>query len=63
VRSILDRNYERAKEIIERNRDNLVRLVEQLMKLETLDRDEFEGVMNEESSSADQPVGALMPEV
>jgi cell division protease FtsH len=63
VRSILDRNYERAKDIIERNRNNLVRLVEQLMKSETLDRDEFEGLMNEESSNADQPVGALMPEV
>lgn len=63
VRSILDRNYERAKDIIERNRDNLVRLVERLMKAETLDREEFEGLMNEESSSADQPVGALMPEL
>ncbi|HZD11070.1 MAG TPA: cell division protein FtsH, partial [Candidatus Binatia bacterium] len=63
VRSILDRNYERAKDIVQRNRDKLVKLVERLMKAETLDRDEFEFLMNEESSSADEPVGALVPEV
>lgn len=63
VRSILDRNYERAKDIIQHNRDKLVNLVERLMKAETLDRSEFEVLMNEESSSADQPVGALVPEV
>ncbi len=63
VRSILDRNYERAKDIVLHNRDKLVRLVEGLMKAETLDRDEFERLMNEESSDATAPVGALMPEV
>jgi cell division protease FtsH len=63
VRSILDRNYERAKDIVQHNRDKLVNLVERLMKAETLDRDEFEFLMNEESSSADEPVGALMPEI
>lgn len=63
VRSILDRNYERAKEIILRNRPRLVNLVERLMVDETLDRDAFEVLMNEESSDTEAPVGSLVPEV
>jgi cell division protease FtsH len=62
VRSILDRNYERAKDIILHNRDKLVTLVERLTKKETLDREEFEALMNEESSDAEAPVDALVPE-
>src|SRR5690606_27823022 len=42
VRIILDRNYERARDIIRTNRDRLVRLVNRLMEAETLDRHEFE---------------------
>ena len=61
VRGILDHNYERAKEIIRRNRAKMARLVERLMVVETLDRDEFEQLMNEEPSDAETPVGALAP--
>ena len=61
VRGILDHNYERAKEIIRRNRDKMARLVEKLMVVETLDRDQFEKLMNEEPSDAESPVGALAP--
>lgn len=46
VRIILHRNYERAKQIITENRDRLVRLVKVLLKEETLDREQFEQLMN-----------------
>ncbi len=61
VRGILDHNYERAKEIIRHNRNKMSRLVEKLMVVETLDRDEFEKLMNEEPSDAETPLGALAP--
>lgn len=53
VRDILDRNYNRAKEIISENKNKLKRLVDVLLSVETLDRKEFEQVMNEE--------GLIMP--
>ncbi len=49
VREILNRNYMRAKQIINDNRDRLVALVERLIEVETLDRKGFEDVMNAES--------------
>jgi cell division protease FtsH len=58
VRGILDRNYNRAKEIIVNNRDRLVSLVERLIEVETLDRKGFEEVMNqveEEKEEAEKP--------
>jgi len=61
VRGILDHNYERAKEIIRHNRNKMAHLVEKLMVVETLDRNEFEKLMNEEPSDAETPVGALAP--
>jgi cell division protease FtsH len=62
VRGILDRNYGRAKEIITENRNKLVTLVETLLEVETLDRHQFEEVMNREPGrSVDQPVGAFIP--
>jgi len=51
VRGILDRNYERAKDILQHQRDKLVQLVDELMTKETLDRQEFESLMNEESEA------------
>ncbi len=48
VSEILDRNYRRAKELVEENRDKLVELAETLMEVETLDRSEFEELMNRE---------------
>jgi cell division protease FtsH len=47
VTKILDRNYERAKQIIEDNKDQLISLAETLKRVETLDRVEFEAVMNQ----------------
>ena len=47
VTNILDRNYGRAKQIIEENKDRLIDLAETLKRVETLDRKEFESLMNE----------------
>jgi cell division protease FtsH len=47
VRHILQRNYERALNIIQRNRDSLVALANTLLDVETLDRETFERLMNE----------------
>ena len=60
VRIILDRNYERARDIIRTNHDRLVRLVNRLMEAETLDRHEFEQLMNEEPAPVEAD-GALVP--
>jgi cell division protease FtsH len=46
VKKILNENYERAKKIIEDNRDRLVALAEKLLEVETMDRVEFEYLMN-----------------
>jgi cell division protease FtsH len=48
VDRILDENYARAKQIVADNRQKLVELAETLMKVETLDREEFEALMNRE---------------
>lgn len=53
VKRILDDNYERAKRIILENRSQLVALVDSLMEIETLDRDEFEALMNQAAAPAD----------
>ena len=47
VRDILDRNYKRAKQIIEDNRHKMVALANALMEVETMDRQVFEKLMNE----------------
>ncbi|MCB8979277.1 MAG: ATP-dependent zinc metalloprotease FtsH [Ardenticatenaceae bacterium] len=47
VRIILDRNYKRAKQIIEDNRNKMVALANALMEVETMDRSTFEKLMNE----------------
>lgn len=46
VASILDRNYRRAKQLIEENKDRLINLAETLKRVETLDRQDFEALMN-----------------
>ena len=43
----LQRNYERALEIIRKNRESLVALANTLLDVETLDRETFERLMNE----------------
>jgi cell division protease FtsH len=52
VREIVDRNYKRAKAIIEEHRDKMVRLAEALIEHETLDRSQFEKLMNEAPSTS-----------
>ena len=59
VGRILDEAYVRAKEGIENNKQTLVELANTLIKVETLDREEFEAVMNreiEEEESVPEPV-------
>jgi cell division protease FtsH len=51
VRDILDKNYVRAKQIISENKDRLIDLAETLKKVETLDRSEFEALMNRDLSA------------
>lgn len=46
VSNILEKNYLVAKQIIQENKDKLIELAETLKKLETLDRSEFEALMN-----------------
>lgn len=48
IREIVDRNYKRAAEIVSKHRDKMIRLAEALIEHETLDRVEFEKLMNEE---------------
>jgi cell division protease FtsH len=58
VRRILDDNYERTKELIRENKDKLVKLAKTLIKVETLDREAFEQLMEGEQKD---PVPNLMP--
>jgi len=48
VGMILDNGYDRAKKIVKENQKRLVELADTLIKVETLDREEFEAVMNRE---------------
>ncbi len=59
VRSIVDRNYQRALDIINNNRDKMVALADALMEHETLDRHEFEALMNTEDSPSKEEDVAL----
>ncbi len=59
VGRILDEAYVRAKQVIEENKQTLVKLADTLIIVETLDREEFETVMNqeiEEEESIPEPV-------
>ncbi len=59
VKEIVDRNYARALEIINSKRDRMVALADALMEHETLDRHEFESLMNtDESPSKEEDVVA-----
>jgi cell division protease FtsH len=61
VRRILDDNFVRAKRIIQENKDKLVELAQVLMKVETLDREAFEAIMNGVPSTAVVPEVAIVP--
>ncbi|KAA3657549.1 MAG: ATP-dependent metallopeptidase FtsH/Yme1/Tma family protein [Chloroflexi bacterium] len=47
VRQILEHNYDRAKKVITDKRDIMVNLATALMEIETMDRETFEGLMNQ----------------
>lgn len=49
VRRILSENYDRALEIIRQHRDTMVDLANTLIEVETLDREQFEELMNRPS--------------
>ncbi|MEM7799517.1 MAG: ATP-dependent zinc metalloprotease FtsH [Chloroflexota bacterium] len=52
VRTIVDRNYARAIKIITEQRDKMIKLSEALIEHETLDRHEFESLMNIPSAAS-----------
>ena len=47
IRAIIDRNYARARELVEQHRDKMVRVAEALLEHETLDRPQFEALMGD----------------
>ena len=59
VRRIIEECYQRAREILTRNRDKMDRVVQALMERENLSREEFLALMRDEEG--DQP--AQMPEL
>lgn len=65
VKRILDENYNRALTIIDQNHDRMVTLATQLMDVETLDRADFEKLMNTHVSDnglmKEQPVASPKP--
>jgi cell division protease FtsH len=46
IRSFIDRNYERAKDILEENRKKLQIMAEALIKFETIDSDQIDEIMS-----------------
>jgi cell division protease FtsH len=51
VKDILQRNYQRAVDIVTENKDKMVKLANTLMEVETLDREAFEQLMNQPSAN------------
>ena len=58
VRRILETSYETSLRIIRENYDRMVKLANTLMEVETLDRVEFEKLMNDPVSNGQMPSGA-----
>jgi len=56
VRSIVERNFDRATEVLSNNRDALERLVTRLMDRECIERDEFLEIMSEAKRPSDEEV-------
>jgi cell division protease FtsH len=63
VSNILEKNYLVAKQIVQDNKDKLIELAETLKKLETLDRSEFEALMNriDSDNEEEEPVPVIEP--
>ncbi len=62
IRAVIDRNYERAEQILRDNLDKLHTMADALMKYETIDADQIEDIMNgreprppKEWSASDEP--------
>ncbi|MGW8319157.1 MAG: ATP-dependent zinc metalloprotease FtsH [Candidatus Promineifilaceae bacterium] len=62
VDRILGANYDRAKRLIQENRHKLIELAETLKKVETLDREEFEVIMNRPQEKARPQVEPVLSE-
>jgi len=62
VDRILGANYDRAKRLIQENRHKLIELAETLKKVETLDREEFEVIMNRPEEKARPQVEPVLSE-
>jgi cell division protease FtsH len=60
VRALVEGAHQRARELLEKHRDKLDRVVQALIERETLDRDDFERVINGEDPSDEGPQG-IMP--
>jgi cell division protease FtsH len=63
VDRILETNYQRAKQIITENRKKLIELAESLKKVETLDREEFEEIMDRPLPADQEATEEPQPEV
>ncbi|HVV02359.1 MAG TPA: ATP-dependent zinc metalloprotease FtsH [Verrucomicrobiae bacterium] len=55
VRRILDRSYREAKEILEQHREDMDRVAEELLKVETLDAARFNELIGVSQNGADRP--------
>ncbi len=60
VRKILDSCYDRARKIIEANKDSLVRCAEELLKKEKLTKAEFEALFDENTKGPDDIFGGIL---
>ncbi len=61
VKRILDQSYDKALTIIHTNKEKMVQLAQTMMEVETLDRKEFEKVMNEPGNGqlpSDEPIAS-----
>ena len=54
IRNIVDRNYERARTILEENKDILHAMADALIKYETIDKDQIDDLMNGKSPQPPQ---------
>ena len=61
VRAIIDRNYQRAKDILLANMDNLHLMAESLMKYETIDADQIKEIMSGQEPTPPSDWGSYKP--
>jgi cell division protease FtsH len=61
VRTLIDRNYERARKLLQENIDVLHRMAKALIELETLDGDQINAVMKGREPDANEPYDGPRP--